>query len=117
MGYDRIGAIDADLTQYLLAQLAQIPQVRVIGGSSPKNRAGIVTFTLDGVHAHDVAHILDSKGICVRAGHHCAQPLARYCNTTATTRVSFWFYNTREDCDRLVRELKRIRRLMGLGTE
>lgn len=117
VGYDRIGAIDADLTQYLLAQLAQIPQVRVIGGSSPKNRAGIVTFTLDGVHAHDVAHILDSKGICVRAGHHCAQPLARYCNTTATTRVSFWFYNTREDCDRLVRELKRIRRLMGLGTE
>lgn len=117
IGYDEIQAIDRDLTDYLMAELIKVPHVSVIGGTQTMDRAGIVAFTLDGVHAHDVAHILDMKGISVRAGHHCAQPLARYCKTTSSTRVSFWFYNTREDCDILIKELKRIRRLMGLGNE
>lgn len=117
VGYDRIQAIDEDLTSYLLKELARVPHLHIIGGTSPTERSGIVAFSLDGVHSHDVAHILDSKGICVRAGHHCAQPLARYCGTTSSTRVSVWLYNTREDCDLLVKELKRIRRLMGLGDQ
>ncbi len=115
IGYDEIRRIDEDLTGYLLKEMEQIPHLHILGGTSPVNRAGIVTFTIDGVHSHDVAHILDMKGICVRAGHHCAQPLAKYCGALSSTRVSFWLYNTREDCDILVHELKRIRRLMGLG--
>lgn len=115
VGYDTIQAIDEDLTTYLLKELEAVPHLHIIGGKSPINRSGIVAFGLDGVHSHDAAHILDGKGICVRAGHHCAQPLARYCKVTSSTRVSFWLYNTREDCDLLVKELKRIRRLMGLG--
>lgn len=115
VGYEAIRGIDEDLTGYLLEELKKVPHVRVIGGSSTKDRAGIVAFTLDGVHSHDVAHILDSRGICVRAGHHCAQPLAKYCGAGSSTRVSFWLYNTREDCDALIAQLKRVRRLMGLG--
>ncbi len=117
IGYEEIQAIDQDLTQYLIRELSQVPHVHIIGGADAPDRSGIVAFTVDGVHSHDVAHILDMKGICVRAGHHCAQPLARYCGVTSSTRVSFWFYNTREDCDLLVKELKRVRRMMGLGNE
>lgn len=117
IGYDEIRAIDHDLTQYLIQELSQVPHVNIIGGADSQDRSGIVAFTVDGVHSHDVAHILDMKGICVRAGHHCAQPLARYCGVTSSTRASFWFYNTREDCDLLVKEVKRVRRMMGLGNE
>lgn len=117
IGYDEIRAIDHDLTQYLIHELSQVPHVHIIGGANSQDRSGIVAFTVDGVHSHDVAHILDMKGICVRAGHHCAQPLARYCGVTSSTRASFWFYNTREDCDLLVKEVKRVRRMMGLGNE
>lgn len=115
VGYDAIQAIDDELTQYLLEELNKLDYIRIIGGSSPQDRAGIVTFQVEGVHSHDVTQILDSKGICVRAGHHCAQPLARYEGASSTTRVSFWLYNTREDVDVLLRELKRVRRLMGVG--
>lgn len=115
VGYDAIQAIDEELTQYLLEELNKLDYIRIIGGSSPQDRAGIVTFQVEGVHSHDVTQILDSKGICVRAGHHCAQPLARYEGASSTTRVSFWLYNTREDVDVLLRELKRVRRLMGVG--
>lgn len=115
VGYDKIRAIDEDLTAYLLDRLTEVPHLKILGGTSPVNRTGIVAFQLEGVHSHDVAHILDMKGICVRAGHHCAQPLARFCEATSSTRVSFWLYNTREDVDLFVKELKRVRRLMGLG--
>lgn len=115
VGYEEIQRIDEDLTGYLLEGLKAVPGIRIIGGDSPKDRAGIVSFSMEGVHSHDVASILDSKGICVRAGHHCAQPLARFCNSLSTTRVSFWLYNTREDVDLLIEQLHRTRRLMGLG--
>ena len=117
IGYEEIQAIDEDLTEYLMEQLKEIPYIKILGGNQTKNRAGIVAFSVDDVHSHDVAHILDSKGIAVRAGHHCAQPLARYCKTLSTTRVSVWFYNTRDDIDILIKELKRVRRLMGYGDE
>lgn len=116
VGYDTIETIVEELTEYLVEELNKLDYIRIIGGSSPKGRAGIVTFLVEGVHSHDVTQILDSKGICVRAGHHCAQPLAKFEGAVSTTRVSFWLYNTRDDVDILIKELKRVRRLMGIGT-
>lgn len=115
VGYDTIQAIDRDLTGYLLEELKKLDYIRVIGGTNAEGRSCIVTFQMEGVHSHDITQILDSKGICVRAGHHCAQPLARFEGAASTTRVSFWLYNTREDVDKLLKELKRVRRLMGIG--
>ncbi|PKK39158.1 Cysteine desulfurase, SufS subfamily [Clostridiaceae bacterium JG1575] len=115
VGFERIQQVDRELTGYLLAGLANIPEITILGGATAQERTGIITFTLEGVHAHDVAQILSMKGICVRSGHHCAQPLAKFCGASSSTRVSLWFYNTKEDCDVFLTELSRVRRLMGLG--
>ena len=80
----------------------------------PRERAGIVSFAIEGVHPHDVAEILGSQGVCVRAGHHCAQPLMRRLGTPATSRASFSIHSTRDDVDRLVDGLGRVREIFGL---
>ena len=89
--------------------------VNLLGSPDASEHAGIVTFTIDGVHPHDVASILDSQHIAVRAGHHCAQPLMDFLKVNSTTRASFAFYNTEEEVKRFVDELSKIRRLMGYG--
>jgi len=76
-------------------------------------RAGILSFNVDGVHPHDVAQVLDSEAICVRAGHHCTQPLMRAFDLVATTRASVYLYNTRDDLDRLVEGIDKVKRTFG----
>lgn len=106
VGLDHIAEHEHRLAQYALEQLATIDGLTIYG---PKERAGLVTFNIDGVHPHDVATVLDAEGIAVRAGHHCAQPLMKWLNVTATARASFYLYNTEEEIDALVSALKKTK--------
>jgi cysteine desulfurase/selenocysteine lyase len=106
IGLDNISAHEHKLAQYALEQLSAIDGLTIYG---PKERAGLVTFNIDGVHPHDVATVLDAEGIAVRAGHHCAQPLMKWLNVSATARASFYLYNTEEDIDQLVAALKKTK--------
>lgn len=116
IGFDRIGAIEKDLLDYALPQLRQLPFITLYGcDTTQNNKTGIITFNVKDVHPHDVATILDAEGVAVRAGHHCAQPLMQYLGVNATCRASFYFYNTREDVDRWIAALKKVREVMHLG--
>ncbi|MGX1901588.1 cysteine desulfurase [Thermolongibacillus altinsuensis] len=106
VGLDQIAKHEHKLAQYALEQMSQIEGITIYG---PKERAGLVTFNLDDVHPHDVATVLDAEGIAVRAGHHCAQPLMKWLNVTATARASFYLYNTEEEIDKLVLALKKTK--------
>ncbi|WP_054951339.1 cysteine desulfurase [Numidum massiliense] len=110
IGLAEIEAHENKLATYALDQLRQIDGLEVYG---PEERVGLVTFNLTNVHPHDVATVLDSEGIAVRAGHHCAQPLMRWLKQTATARASFYLYNTEEDVDRLVRGLLTAKEFFG----
>ncbi len=112
IGLDRIAEHDAELAAYALERLGEVPGLTIHG---PRERAGIVSFAIEGVHPHDVAEILGSQGVCVRAGHHCAQPLMRRLGTPATSRASFSIHSTREDVDRLVDGLGEVRRIFSLA--
>jgi len=107
-------AHEAELTAYALERLADVPGLRVFGPPMGPDRAGIVSFDLEGVHGHDVAEILDRHAVCVRAGHHCAQILMERLGVAATTRASFAVYNTRVEIDRLVEALADVRRVFEL---
>ncbi|ATA61332.1 cysteine desulfurase [Geobacillus stearothermophilus] len=106
VGLDAIAAHEHELAQYALERLAGIDGVTVYG---PKERAGLVTFNIDGVHPHDVATVLDAEGIAIRAGHHCAQPLMKWLGVTATARASFYLYNTKEEIDRFIAALQKAK--------
>jgi cysteine desulfurase/selenocysteine lyase len=92
--------------------VAAIPGVRLIG--TARHKASVVSFVMDGVHPHDIATILDADGICVRAGHHCTQPLMRRLGVPATARASFALYSTTDEADALAAGLERVRRVMAL---
>ncbi len=109
IGLDRIGAYEHELLTYATARLSELPQVRLIGTAQEK--AGILSFTIQGAHPHDIGTILDREGIAIRAGHHCAQPIMQRFNVPATARASFAVYNTRADIDRLVEGLQVVIRL------
>ncbi|WP_297987188.1 cysteine desulfurase [Anoxybacillus sp.] len=106
VGLHHIAEHEHRLAQYALEQLSTIEGLTIYG---PKERAGLVTFNIDGVHPHDVATVLDAEGIAVRAGHHCAQPLMKWLNVMATARASFYLYNTEEEIDILVSALKKTK--------
>ncbi|OKO88381.1 Cysteine desulfurase [Geobacillus proteiniphilus] len=106
VGLDAIAAHEHELAQYALERMADIEGVTVYG---PKERAGLVTFNIDGVHPHDVATVLDAEGIAIRAGHHCAQPLMKWLGVTATARASFYLYNTKEEIDRFIAALQKAK--------
>jgi cysteine desulfurase/selenocysteine lyase len=93
--------------------MKQIPHVNILGADDPHDHHGILTFTIDNVHPHDVAAIFDSNNVAVRAGHHCAQPLHKWLGALSTTRASLAFYNTKEDVDRFIEALRQIRPSMG----
>ena len=113
--FDRICAIEKDLVEYALPQLRELPFIELYGCDSKRdNKTGIITFNVKDVHPHDVATILDAEGVAVRAGHHCAQPLMKYLGQNATCRASFYFYNTRDDVDRWIEALKKVREVMHL---
>jgi cysteine desulfurase / selenocysteine lyase len=114
LGLEAIHAHESDLTEHALGRLAEVPGLRVFGPSAGDERTGIISFELEGVHAHDVSEILDRHGVAVRAGHHCAQVLMERLGVAATTRASFAVYNTRDEIDRLVEGLLDARRVFEL---
>ena len=109
LGMDNVRAHEHELTRYALERLAELPEVRVVGPPSADGRGGVISFDVDGVHPHDVAELLGRDGVCVRAGHHCAQPLMRRLGVPATARASFGPYNVRADVDALIDALVRAR--------
>lgn len=102
IGMDAIHAHELLLTKYLLEQFANVDGLRVVGPTSTQSRGGSISFTFGDIHPHDLGQFLDSQGIAVRTGHHCAWPLNRKMGVPATTRASLYLYNTQEDCDALV---------------
>lgn len=115
IGFEEIQEREHRLTVRAFEGLKAIPHIKVQGADNPENHCGILSFTVDGVHSHDVGSILDADGICVRAGHHCAQPLLEHLGVSATTRASIAFYNTPEEIDRFLRSVASVRRRMGYG--
>lgn len=102
IGMDAIQAYEAELVDYIFPKLQAIPGLTIYGSQDLSKRTGVIAFNLDDLHPHDVATALDYEGVAVRAGHHCAQPLLRYLQVPATVRASFYIYNTKADCDKLV---------------
>jgi cysteine desulfurase/selenocysteine lyase len=115
LGLDAIQAHEEALTRYALERLGEVPGLRVIGPAAAEDRGGVISFDLAGVHPHDVAEILDRHAVCVRAGHHCTQPLIERLGLSATVRASFGPYNDTADIDRLVEGLLDARRILGVA--
>ena len=111
LGMDRIAAFEHDLLEYAHARLATVPGLEIVGTAPEK--ASLVSFTLEGVHPHDLGTILDAEGIAIRTGHHCAMPVMEFFGLPATARASFAFYNTREEIDALVAALGRAREMLA----
>lgn len=105
VGLDQIEQHEHKLAAYAMDKMSTVDGITIYGPKDAGKRAGVVTFNLDDVHPHDVATVLDADGIAVRAGHHCAQPLMKWLNVSATARASFYLYNTEEDIDKLVTSL------------
>lgn len=112
VGMKDIAAHEHEITEYALERLEEIPGVKLFGPSADK-KGGVAAFTLQGVHPHDVAQILDQDGIAVRAGHHCAQPLHEKFGIPATSRASFYLYSTKEEVDLLVKGLYKVKEMFG----
>ena len=107
VGYDNIEKIEKELVKYAKEELEKLKYVKLYMTSNENNHSAVISFNIIGVHPHDVASILDSQGVCVRSGNHCAQPLLRYLGIDSTCRASFYLYNTKEDVDRLVEAIKK----------
>lgn len=114
---DRVETLERELVSYTMDRLDEIPHVTVYGARDVSKRAGVISFNVEDVHPHDVASILDSYGVAIRAGHHCAHPLMRYMGVNATCRASFYLYNTREDADQFIDALKNTRGWLGYGSK
>jgi cysteine desulfurase/selenocysteine lyase len=114
LGLSAVHAAEMELTSYALERIAEVPDLTVFGPPAGEDRGGIVSFAMDGVHAHDISEILDRHGVAVRAGHHCAQVLMQRLGVPATTRASFAVYNTRDEVDRLIDGLLDTRRVFEL---
>lgn len=115
IGFETMQKQELAVTKRALDGLKAIPHVHVLGSDKAEEHTGILTFTIDDVHPHDVSEILISDGICVRAGHHCAQPLLNHLGISSATRASFMFYNTEEEADLFVQSIASIRERMGYG--
>jgi cysteine desulfurase/selenocysteine lyase len=106
LGMEAIEAHEDDLLTYATERLSAIPGLRIVG--TARNKAAVLSFTLEGVHPHDVGTVLDREGVAVRTGHHCAQPVMEFFRIPATSRASFGLYNTREEVDVLERGIHRV---------
>lgn len=116
IGLDNITIHEKLLTEYALEKLLSIPYINIQGPKNTDSKGGLISFTIDDVHPHDVSSILDSYGVAIRAGHHCAQPLMRYLDIPATSRISFYIYNTKEDVDQFIEGIKNVRKWLGYGS-
>ena len=117
VGFDTMHERETALVARMMAGMADMPFIHVLGSENPEEHSGIVTFTVDGVHPHDVSEILAADGVCIRAGHHCAQPLLKHLGYSSTVRASCAFYNTPDEVNRLLDSLKTIRERMGYGKQ
>lgn len=113
IGFDVIKEREDELTEYALRKMREIPYVKIVGPKDMIDRTSVISFEIDGVHPHDVSTILDNYGVAVRAGHHCAQPLMRHLGINSTSRVSFYFYNSKEEVDIFIDSLKKVRKWLG----
>ncbi|HEX5123552.1 MAG TPA: cysteine desulfurase [Rhodanobacteraceae bacterium] len=111
LGRERIAAYEHELLDYATVAMKTVPGLRIFGEA--KDKASVISFLIEGAHAHDLATLLDQEGIAVRSGHHCAHPLMQFYGVPATCRASFAFYNTREEVDRLIDAIARVRKLLA----
>ncbi|MDR0922060.1 MAG: cysteine desulfurase [Lactobacillales bacterium] len=116
IGLENIHAYEQELVEYVFPKLQAIEGLTIYGPQDPKEHTAVIAFNLDKLHPHDVATALDMEGVAVRAGHHCAQPLIDYLEVPATARASFYFYNTKEDADKLVDALYKTKEFFSNGT-
>jgi cysteine desulfurase / selenocysteine lyase len=114
LGMENVRAHEKELTAYALERLPEIEGIRLFGPPDPERRGGVVSFSLEGMHPHDVAELCDREAVCIRAGHHCAMPLMRMLGVPATARASFHVYNSRADVDRLLEALQKARQVFEL---
>lgn len=114
LGINQIHQHEIELIDYLMPKLQEIEGLKIYGPKDNVKRGGLIAFNIEGLHPHDVATALDMEGVAVRAGHHCAQPLLNYLETPATARASFYLYNTKADCDKLVEALKKTKEFFNL---
>ncbi len=115
VGFDAIEAHEKKLTTLLIEGMKELPYIKIYGSEDPAKHCGIVTFTMDGVHPHDISSVLNEDHVCIRAGHHCAQPLMQFIGAGSTARASLYFYNTEEEVGVFLEKLKGIRKVMGYG--
>ena len=113
VGFEQVGRIEAELTKQCVEGMLAMPHVHIMGGQTPEEHLGIISFTVDDVHPHDIATILDGDSVCVRAGHHCAQPLMKHLGVPSSARVSMYLYNTSRDVEAFLRSLSTVRARMG----
>ncbi|MDO4619648.1 MAG: SufS family cysteine desulfurase [Lachnospiraceae bacterium] len=113
VGFEEIEKQELKLTTQLLEEMRKLPYMTVYGSSDPANHCGIVSFNIEGCHPHDVSSILDMDHVCIRAGHHCAQPLMQYMNVGSTCRASLYFYNTEEEVSRFMDSIRKVRSELG----
>ena len=107
IGYDKIKQIEDEVVSYAIDKLSKLDYITLYLTKNKNNHSSVISFNIKKVHPHDVASILDSVGVCVRSGNHCAQPLLRYLGIDSTCRASFYLYNTKEDVDRLIEGLEK----------
>jgi cysteine desulfurase/selenocysteine lyase len=110
---DEVKVYEHELIGHALGALAEIEGVRILGPAEPVDRGAAISFTVEGVHPHDVSQVLDERGVAVRAGHHCAWPLHRAFGVQASTRASFYLYNTRDEVDALAEGIREAQRFFG----
>ena len=115
IGFEAIEKQEQKLTALLMEGLAKLPYIKVYGSKDPNKHCGIVTFTMDGVHPHDLSSVLNDDKVCIRAGHHCAQPLMQFIGAGSTARASVYFYNTEEEVKIFLDKLSKVREVMGYG--
>lgn len=115
IGFTAMHQQEVALTRRTMDAIGEMPHVHVLGSEKPEEHCGIITFTVDGVHPHDISEILASDGVAIRAGHHCAQPLLAYLKHPSTARASLAFYNTESEVDRLLDSISTLRERMGYG--
>jgi cysteine desulfurase / selenocysteine lyase len=111
LGMENIAAHESELLAYATDAISRIPGIRVIGRA--KEKSGVLSFVMDGIHPHDIGTVLDQEGIAVRTGHHCAQPVMERFGVDATVRASFGLYNTKQEIDALVRGIQKVKEVFG----
>ncbi|RCW48660.1 cysteine desulfurase [Halanaerobium sp. MA284_MarDTE_T2] len=116
IGLNNIAEYERDLTDYALKKMKELPYIEIYGPQNTVMRGGIISFNIKGVHSHDLATIVDSEGVALRSGHHCAQPLMKYLDINSSARISFYLYNDREDIDVFINSIKKVREMFDYGS-